>query len=226
MATEYNPRVVTNGLLFYIDAANPRSYVGSGITVNGLISGVGATLVNGPGFGTTNNGFLIFDGVNDHATFNVAGMGNTITVELWAKIKSFHSTMPFGFFEYDVFTYLGGIGFNTNNSDVHGISSATVSGLGISSNWTHYVFEMRTDVSYTNNKMYINGNLQSLSQLIGTESAAKRTFNSGVGRISGYNANSSFAIPMDLGLFKFYNRSLSQQEINFNYNAIKKRYGL
>ena len=226
MATEYNPRVVTNDLLFYIDAANPRSYVGSGITVNGLISGVGATLVNGPGFGTTNNGFLIFDGVNDHATFNVAGMGNTITVELWAKIKSFHSTMPFGFFEYDVFTYLGGIGFNTNNSDVHGISSATVSGLGISSNWTHYVFEMRTDVSYTNNKMYINGNLQSLSQLIGTESAAKRTFNSGVGRISGYNANSSFAIPMDLGLFKFYNRSLSQQEINFNYNAIKKRYGL
>ena len=226
MGTKYNPRVVTNGLLFYIDAANPRSYVGSGITVNGLISGVGATLVNGPGFGTTNNGFLIFDGVNDHATFNVAGMGNTITVELWAKIKSFHSTMPFGFFEYDVFTYLGGIGFNTNNSDVHGISSATVSGLGISSNWTHYVFEMRTDVSYTNNKMYINGNLQSLSQIIGTESAAKRTFNSGIGRISGYNANTSFAMPMDLGLFKFYNRSLSQQEINFNYNAIKKRYGL
>lgn len=224
MALEHHPRIITNDLLFYIDAANPRSYVGSGITVNGLISGIGVTLVNGPGFGSTNNGFLIFDGVNDHAPFNVAGMGNTITVELWARIKSFHSTMPFGFFEYDVFTYLGGIGFNTNNSDVHGISSATVSGLGISSKWAHYVFEMRTDVSYTNNKMYINGNLQSLSQLIGTESAAKRTFNSGVGRISGYNANTSFAMPMDLGLFKFYNRSLSQQEINFNYNATKRRY--
>ena len=226
MAIKAGPRIVTNGLIFDIDAAVPRSYSGTGLTANGLVGGIGLTHVNGVGFGTTNNGYFIYDGSDDFSPFSVSGFGSTITVELWAKIKSFHSTMPFGFFEYDVFTYLGGIGFNTNNSDVHGISAATVSGLGISSTWAHYVFEMRTDVSYTNNKMYINGNIQSLSQLLGSESAAKRTFNSGVGRISGYNANTSFRIPMDLAIFKFYNRALSPQEILQNYNATKKRYGL
>ena len=224
MGLKHHPKTVTDGLIFYIDAANPRSYSGSGVTVNGLITGIGLTHINGVGFGVTNYGYFIYDGSDDFSPFSVSGFGSTITVELWAKIKSFHSTMPFGFFEYDVFTYLGGLGFNTNNSDVYGISSAIVSGLGISSTWAHYVFEMRTDVSYTNNKMYINGNIQSLSQLVGTESAAKRIFNSGVGRISGYNANTSFRIPMDLAIFKFYNRALSQQEVLQNYNATKGRY--
>ena len=224
MGIDYNNVIVTDGLIMCIDAANTRSYSGSGITVNGLVGGIGLTHVNGVGFGATNYGYFIYDGLDDFSPFSVSGFGSTITVELWAKIKSFHSTMPFGFFEYDVFTYLGGLGFNTNNSDVYGISSAIVSGLGISSTWTHYVFEMRSDVSYTNNKMYINGNIQSLSQLLGTESAAKRTFNSGVGRISGYNANTSFRIPMDLAIFKFYNRALSQQEVLQNYNATKGRY--
>lgn len=50
MGIEYNNVIITDGLIFTIDAANPRSYTGSGITVNGLVAGLGATLVNGTGF--------------------------------------------------------------------------------------------------------------------------------------------------------------------------------
>ena len=223
MGIDIGPIEITDGLVFQIDAGNTRSYSGSGITVNAL-AGAGVTLVNGVGFGTTFLGHFLFDGSNDYIPYNISGIGNTVTVEIWARIKNFHLTMPFGFDQYDVFTYLGGMGFNTNNSDVYGISSATISGLGISNFWAHYVFEMRSDVSYTNNKIYINTNLQTLTNLIGTESAINRNFNNGLGRISGYNYNSSYKILMDLGSIKFYNRVLSPSEIFQNYTATKGRY--
>jgi hypothetical protein len=86
---------------------------------------------------------------------------------------------------------------------------------------------MRADVSYTNNKIYINGNLQTLANIVGTEDAAKRTFNNGIGRISGYYFSPNFyAMPMDLGIFKIYNRALSQQEVLQNFNATRFRYGI
>jgi hypothetical protein len=48
MGLKHHPKVVTNGLFVYYDAANTRSYSGSGVTVNNLFSGFGCTLVNGP----------------------------------------------------------------------------------------------------------------------------------------------------------------------------------
>ena len=47
MSTKYNPKIVTTGLQYYIDAANTRSYSGSGLTTYDLkYSGIGGTLVN------------------------------------------------------------------------------------------------------------------------------------------------------------------------------------
>jgi hypothetical protein len=50
---DHSPLIVTDGLSLYADAVNTRSYAGSGTSVNGLVSGIGLTLVNGVGFGTT-----------------------------------------------------------------------------------------------------------------------------------------------------------------------------
>ena len=66
MGIAYNTSIVSSGLVFALDAANSRSYSGSGITVNGLISGFGGTLVNGVGFTSTNYGSFFFDGSNDY----------------------------------------------------------------------------------------------------------------------------------------------------------------
>ena len=60
MALQHHPRIVSNGLLMYIDAANARSYSGSGITANALVGGTGGTLVNGVGFTTLNSGVFTF----------------------------------------------------------------------------------------------------------------------------------------------------------------------
>jgi len=227
MGTKYNPRVVTNGLSTYFDVANTRSYVGSGITINGLVSGIGLSLVNGVGFGTTATRYFIFDGVDDNVPFNIPNVGTTITIEMWARIKSFNIVssfgMPFGFAPYNVITYIG-LGYNTANSDQYGLNTTQVTNLGLLNQWKHYVFEMRSDVSYTNNKIYINGQSQTLSQVASTELTNNRHFNSGNGRISSWLNGNDFHQAMDIAQFRIYNRALTAQEVLQNYNATKKRY--
>ena len=226
MGLDHSPIIVTDGLSLYTDAVNTRSYIGSGTTVNGLVSGIGLTLVNGVGFGTTSTKYFILDGTNDNIPFNIPNVGTTLSIEMWGRINSFSNGMPFGFDRYDVWANGGRLGFNTAASDIYGLTSTQVTNLGLLSQWKHYVFEMRTDVSYSNNKIYINGQNQSLSQVAGTENASLRNFNSGNGRISSWLFSDVFFIAMDLGQFRVYNRSLTLQEIVQNYNATKKRYGL
>lgn len=62
-----SPNIVTNGLVLAWDAANPKSYPGSGTTIYDL-SGNGnhGTLYNGVGFSTNYKGILTFDGTNDY----------------------------------------------------------------------------------------------------------------------------------------------------------------
>ena len=226
MGLGHSPSIVMNGSVLSFDGANTRSYVGSGITINGLVSGIGFTLVNGVGFGTTGTRYFIFDGTNDNLPFNIPNVGTTVSIEMWAKINSFSNGMPFGFDRYDVWANSGRIGFNTAASDIYGLTSTQVTNLGLLNQWKHYIFEMRTDVSYSNNKIYINGQNQSLSQVAGTENASLRNFNSGNGRISSWLFSDVFFIPMDLAQFRTYNRALTAQEVLQNYNATKKRYGL
>jgi hypothetical protein len=226
MGLDHSPIIVTDGLSLYTDAVNTRSYIGSGTTVNGLVSGIGLTLVNGVGFGTTSTKYFILDGTNDNIPFNIPNAGTTLSIEMWARINSFSNGMPFGFDRYDVWANGGRLGFNTAASDIYGLTSTQVTNLGLLSQWKHYVFEMRTDVSYSNNKIYINGQNQSLSQVAGTENASLRNFNSGNGRISSWLFSDVFFIAMDLAQFRVYNRALTSQEIVQNYNATKKRYEL
>jgi len=224
MGIDIGPIEITDGLVFHIDAANSRSYSGSGTTVNGLVGGVGVTLVNGVGFGTTATNYFILDGTNDNIPFYVPNIGTTLSIEMWAKIKSFSNAMPFGFNLYDVWANSGRFGFNTAASDIYGLTSTQVTDLSLLNQWIHYVFEMRTDVSYSNNKIYINGQNQSLSQVAGTENTGNRSFNSGNGRISSWLYSDVFFISMDLAQFQVYNRALTQQEILQNYHATKGRY--
>ena len=224
MGIDIGPIEATDLLAISFDVGNTRSYSGTGITVNGLISGIGFTLVNGVGFGTTGTRYFVFDGSDDNIPFNIPNVGTTITIEMWAKIRAFAGGMLFGFLLYDVWTANGAMGFNTASSDQYGISSTQVTNLGLLNQWKHYVFEMRSDVSYTNNKIYINSQNQSLSQVAGSEGSSNRNFNNGSGRISSWLNDNNYNISMDLAQFQVYNRALSTTEIFQNYHATKGRY--
>lgn len=230
MAFIHSPRVVTNGLQLYLDAANIKSYPGSGTTWKNLgIENPSGSLVNGPTFDSGNWGSIAFDGTNDYATFFAPNITTTATVEMWAKIGAGYSNkMFFGWLFHSIYCVNGAIGYNTGNGDSYGISSTTVTNLGLVGNWKHYIFEMRSDVSYTNNKLYINTSLQSLSQQLGSENAVNRTFNSGNGGIALWrgDSNPAYCMPMNCSIFKVYNRILSIEEIQQNFNATRARFGV
>jgi hypothetical protein len=67
MALTHSPLIVTDNLVFCVDAANTKSYSGSG-TIWKDISGEDndGTLVNGPTFSNDNGGSIVFDGTNDY----------------------------------------------------------------------------------------------------------------------------------------------------------------
>lgn len=221
--------IVTNGLVLYLDAANRESY-SSGSTTWRDLSGNNnnGTLINGVGFSNDNAGSMVFDGSNDYVNFFAPNLGTTTTVEMWCNIGAgYTGKMFFGWLRYDVWCGSGHLGYNTGGSDVYGISSTTVSNLGLVNNWKHYIFEMRSDVSYTNNKIYINTSLQSLSQQLNSQNSGNRNFNSGEGRIAIWrNDLNNYFMPMNCAAFKVYNRALTAQEILQNYNSTKARYGL
>ena len=81
MAFFNSPNIVTNGLVLAWDAANPKSYPGSGTTVYDLSgNGNNGTLYNGTGFSTNYKGVFTFDGTNDYiySGLNMASTNYTV----------------------------------------------------------------------------------------------------------------------------------------------------
>lgn len=216
--------IVTNGLVLNLDAGYTASMPKGNSTWYDLVRTNNASLVSGTSYSTEKGGTLTFDGSDDIVTFSAPNLSGVATVEMWCKITSgYDGKMFVGWMYYDVYCAAGTIGYNTGNGDVYGISKATVDSLRIVDEWAHFVFEFRSDVSYTENKIYINGVKQNLSQQMSSESAGNRGFNGGNGRIASWGGG-GYNMPMTLGSFRVYNRSLEASEVLKNYNAQKGRY--
>jgi hypothetical protein len=84
MAFNYSPKVITDGLVLYLDAANQYSYPRSGTTWSDISrTGANGTLTNGPTFSSANGGSIAFDGTNDYVTGSCNVSGQNITVNTW-----------------------------------------------------------------------------------------------------------------------------------------------
>lgn len=225
MACFSGPEIVNSNLVFCLDAANLKSYPGTGTTWTDLINQSACTLTNGPIFSSTNGkGAFAFDGVNDYCNFTVPNLSTVATVEMWVKTNSTVATdMMFSFGNYNVNIYgssTSRIAYNTLGGDYYGVSGVPLSA------WQHFCFVMRTDVTYVgNNKIYWNGVDQTLTQFSTGENAANRTFNSGVGSIARVY-NTGYESQIDVGIFKVYNIALSITEVKQNFEATRGRYGL
>ena len=228
MGTSYSPSIVNNGLVFYIDAANLRSYPGSGTTANTLSGTSNATLHNGVTITTEKGGTFNCDGSTDYIQTQIADPGNQATTEFWIKmdLSSGANKMMCAWKYYSIYNQNGNLGFNTGNGDIYGLSSSDISTLGISNNWMHLVLFWNSNISYTNNKMYINGQLQTISQQQASESTGYRNFDSGNFGIGCWNVAHSPSLnsPPNLAIAKIYNRELSAEEVLQNYNALKGRF--
>ena len=221
------PAVVTNGLVLNLDAGFTPSYPTTGTTWYDLSgNGNNGTLVNSPTFSSSNNGVIVFDGVDDRIfilnnnSFNVA---DNITLEMWVKLQVSQSN-NLGF----LIKYTGNDGYLfyvTNNSDKafafdyrnrDGTYYRTIGTTNIQDGVWKCLTVQKSGLY---SRVYINSTLE------GT------TVASTVGDMSSnvdLNLGTDFSTYMNgqMGSFRIYNRALTQAEITQNYNAIKSRYGL
>ena len=84
MAVHGGPDIITDGLIFCLDAASKNSYPGSGATWTDLIGGVNVTLSGNCSFSELHGGCIDFDGTNDFGTFTHPALGTeSFTIEVW-----------------------------------------------------------------------------------------------------------------------------------------------
>lgn len=240
MAGSIAPNIITNGLVLAIDAANHKSYPGSGTTVTDLSArGNTGTLANGMSLVTDSEGGLCFDGdgINDNIQFDesVDTKGtdnNAITYECWVKREGASAGTPrlmsTDASDYNaLFILSGGNGSLYWRINIGGASKDRIYSSGLTLNeWTHVVgtAEYNGSSSYTQ-ALYVNG--QSVSS---TTAAASGTWGDGTTRVFSIFSNveathqNNNCLNGKVAIANVYNRALTSQEVLQNYNATKNRF--
>ena len=208
--------IVTDGLVFAVDAANYQSYPGSGTTWSDL-SGNGnhATLINGPTFNP--NGYIQFDGSNDLVNTNMFGGRNPSTSPFTVQAIIRSNTLAGQRLWIDA-TGNGAnqrfySAFDDGGDNPLGIQGSPYSDFTLNNtNWTYQTIVMDGSIAQS----YRNG-IPSY-----TKSYTSYTLYGDIviGGRSGYNWLG------DIAFVKIYNRALTASEVSQNYNALKGRFGL
>lgn len=225
MAIHYNNRIIKDGLVLCLDAANRRSYPGSGTAWNDL-SGNGnhGILTNGPTFNSSNGGSVVFDGVNDYIISPISSAYSQGTISCWVFPKALNNS----FFVYTINSplsvYSHQLGINSS-SNLHVYiwdgNPRQSSGEGIINlnKWHNAAFYWIDNNSYG---FYLNGVFQGSGAIgVSWKGASNIYIGSNVGTGSYVTGWLNGNIAQSL----IYNRALSNTEIIQNFNATKSRYG-
>ena len=90
MGLIHSPRIVTDGLVLYLDAANNRSYPGTGTTWSDLVGSNNGTLNNGPTFSGANGGSIVFDGSDDYINMgDILSAPSSLSIFSWVNCDAF-----------------------------------------------------------------------------------------------------------------------------------------
>ena len=223
------PDIITDGLVLSLDTASARSYPGSGTTIKDLSgSGIDGTLVGNISFLTDNSGILDFDGVDDYITCGTSAAVNliqgktNITLGIWFKMDALDSLRGLiGTLNYSCNSNLGlvasGSGLQFYN-DTAACNKVDIGGFVEIGKWIYAV----GTYDGTNTRLYAfkDGALSSANNT--TKTGNTNTFSSDF-QVWG-DQNGGFLTDCKGSIAHVYNRTLSQVEIEQNYNAQKNRF--
>jgi hypothetical protein len=221
MSVKSSVGVVTDGLVFYVDAGNGNSYPGSGTTWSDLVGGNDGTLTNGPTYDSANGGSIVFDGVNDYVQTGTITTFSSVTLDFWvylgpttqtgnsiiSKRASYQNQQDFNLF---LFAYSNQLNLDIGNTRVSGTS---LSGNAL------YNITATYDSSNGAVKVYVNNSID-INSTISTGLITSNTSDTYIGRLGG----SSYYWDGKIFTGKIYNRALSASEVTQNYNALKNRF--
>lgn len=241
MSLGHGAGIVRNGLVLHLDAANSKSYIGTGTNWADLSGNTyNGTLIDGPTFSSSNSGSFAFDGLNDrvHLTstsdrwsWTPSGNGlNFMTVEIVFKSNDTNSgyilSKPWnGSGEYN--WTITQSSFNTLiGNQSHSLTYTSLA----STNWQH----LCAIITPTQKSIYRNGVLYAGPTNHSTTNNTPTSGNASVELClmslypygSGWAGNTGFSIEGNLAAVKIYNRALLATEVRQNFEALRGRYGI
>ena len=221
MAYFTGPNIVTDGLVYAMDAGSARSYDGT-TSLSDLVGSNTGALTNGVTYQSINGGVFDFDGTDDYV--NIPNYTNhqstTGTIEAWVKPDS-TSGNSYAFGAGGSGTYGGTRALRILNGiwGVVGYGSSTedwMTGVSATTNWQH----VGVGWSGTTYYFYINGVRTSAIRTgmvtpTGTEL-----------KISSPPWGASSYINAKIATLKCYSNVLTEAQSLQNFNAQKSRFGL
>ena len=218
MAGHAAPNIVKDGLVFYIDAMNLRTWSGpDSSTVNSLIGSATGSIDNDTSGSFGNNNSFTFDGVDDKISIPPDPLATenrtAFTISAWVKRANTSNGIIFNNGSLYYFGwYFYGTSFRVYLYNIQITIFEQQSDLGLdNTNWNNIAMVMDTGNSIE--KMYVNGILK-------YSDTSPRNYKD--------NTNPLFIGEFngDIGPTKMYSKALSAAEVKQNYNALKGRFGL
>lgn len=221
MGIAYNTSVVRDGLIVHLDAANVKSYPGSGTTWYDLSgNGNNGTLSSHTYTSNLSESYFVFSGsgaavvpsfsksIANQMTMEVVYMSSaTDTFSTYGRIVDRgDTTISLGTastYRLRAWTYAGG-----SRS-----SESQVSGIGQDGLWHHLIYTY----DGSNTSLYLDGVYQNGYAKTGNlENPASITIGNGDGNL--FNGR--------IALFKYYENGFTSSQVNQNFEALRGRYGL
>ena len=246
MSVKSSVGVVTDGLVFYVDAGNGNSYPGSGTTCTDLVGGNDGTLTNGPTYDSGNGGNILFDGSNDRLIFPFNESLNpqptdAFSVFFWFKNLGSSTKALLGNMNPGT-SYSGWDLWRQSSSEIsmHFIKSWSSNAFKIKVNqdaslntWTYFGYTYDGSCPTTNSDalnsidFYKNGLIHTSGKnhVGGSNfSSSSETIDYGTQVFEIGSRNGSQIGGSTISNVSFYNRALTASEVLQNYNALKNRF--
>ena len=229
MGLSHSPRIVTDGLILCLDAANKRSYPGAGTTWTDLTANKNnGTLTNmdGSNFSSDGAGSLTFDGTEEYVNFGSQtwDISTNLTIGFFIKFNTLNSAAYYTMFSFGGFISNGWLfqinGFNNKLRFAWGGTDYFDGPIYTTTNvWVYLCCVVD---SGTPTYIYVNNTSYTPSRANGSSS-----FNiSGAQNVDVARRTDSTSQYIDgqISNLHIYNRALTAAEVLQNYNATKGRF--
>ena len=243
MGTTYNPPIVTDGLVFCVDAANQRSYPKSGTTWSDLVGSNNGTLTNtdNSNFSTDNGGVINLDATNEY--LKIAGPKPTTNMSIclwfyplssnnsfWHKMLIFPYgatswTLPYASYQMAVSNYQVGsskikafFSVDNNWSSNNAVDTDTI----VFNRWYYAVGTFDSGVM----KLYVNGVLKSTNDRSSAGTSIIYHSSNRTDLMLGTNAEYFVGESFNGGMahVSIYDKTLTADEVRQNYEATVGRF--
>lgn len=230
MGLIHSPRIVTDGLILHLDAANVKSYPGSGTTWKNMAKdSYDFGLYNGPTYSTESNGYFEFDGIDDRFYGSMANFDYTkpsISFNVWAKFYNSNGRAEVILWKGTslgrIWLYRSGTSITINSYFGSGKDFyLTIGSIITYGEWINIVATFNRN---DKEKVYTNGTLRNYRDISTASSDNWQNINTLEGSVS-FNAN-TYGVSGSIAYVSAYDRELSQDEITQNFSAIRGRFGL